>query len=239
MGNNTMKKYVPTPYSYSSAVAAGDFIYLGLHRGFGNDFITQIDNTFSRLQNTLAELEIPLSNLVMAYVWFKDIKDVPAMEKRFMEYFEKGKYPARTGGSTEFIDDDCLFMMHGIACRKEVDMMKVKRIPTNFSFSTAVAAGDYVFIGHHRGFGNGFATQFDDMFSRLKKTLSEFRLTLDNLTQVNVRLKNIKDLPEMEKRFNDYFKKDNFPARMTTTTRFIDNDCLLMIDGVAYRENHE
>jgi 2-iminobutanoate/2-iminopropanoate deaminase len=38
----------------------------------------------------------------------------------------------------------------------------------------------------------------------------------------------------MEKRFDNYFEKDKFPARMTSTTEFIDNDCLIMIDGVAY-----
>jgi 2-iminobutanoate/2-iminopropanoate deaminase len=220
-------------------VATGDFVFLGLHRGFGKDFITQLDSAFSYLKKSLTVLDTPLSNMIMVYVWFRDIKNVPAMEKRFMDYFEKGKYPTRTGGSTELIDDDCLFMMHGITCRKEVDMTQVKRITTNFSFSTAVGAGDYVFVGHHRGFGDGFTAQFDDMFSRLKKTLAEFGLTPENLTHVNVRLKNIKDLPEMEKRFNNYFKKDSFPARMTTTTNFIDNDCLLMIDGIAYRESHE
>jgi|UPI0003A596F1 hypothetical protein len=33
-----------------------------------------------------------------------------------------------------------------------------------------------------------------------------------------------------------YFEPNQFPARMTTTTtEFIDADCLLMIDGIAYR----
>jgi 2-iminobutanoate/2-iminopropanoate deaminase len=41
----------------------------------------------------------------------------------------------------------------------------------------------------------------------------------------------------MEKLFNKYFEKDRFPARMTATTEFIDADCLLMIEGVAYKEN--
>ena len=43
-------------------------------------------------------------------------------------------------------------------------------------------------------------------------------------------------LPEMEKRFNNCFEKGNFPARMTTTTKFVDDDTLLMIDGIAYRK---
>ena len=113
-------------------------------------------------------------------------------------------------------------------------MTEVKRISTPFSYSAAVVAGDFVFLGLHRGFGDGFSTQLDDTFLQLKKTLAALDLTLSHLVKVNVWLKNIEDLPEMEKRFNKYFEKGGFPARMTSTTEFIDDDCLLMIEGLAY-----
>jgi 2-iminobutanoate/2-iminopropanoate deaminase len=118
-------------------------------------------------------------------------------------------------------------------------MPEVKRVPTPYSYSAAVAAGDFVFLGLHRGFGDDFRTQFDDTFAHLKKTLAEFDLALVDLVKVNVHLKNVKDLPEMEKRFDNFFQKDSFPARMTTTTQFIDDDCLLMIEGTAYRGKSE
>ena len=116
-------------------------------------------------------------------------------------------------------------------------MTEIKRITTPYSYSLAVEAGDFVFLGIHRGFGDNFTTQFDDTFKYMEKTLAEFDLTLAHLVKVNVWLKHIKDLPEMEKRFNDHFKKGSFPARMTSTTEFIDDDCLLMIDGIAYRKS--
>jgi len=115
-------------------------------------------------------------------------------------------------------------------------MPEITRVPTPYSYSSAVAAGDFAYLGLHRGFGNSFAEQFDDTFAYLKRTLAEFGLTLAHLVKVNVWLKHIDDLPEMEKRFRDYFAENAFPARMTSTTEFIDADCLLMIDGVAYRE---
>jgi len=114
-------------------------------------------------------------------------------------------------------------------------MANIKRVSTPYSYSTAVAAGDYVFLGLHRGFGDSFPEQLDGIFAYLKKTLGEFELTLDSLVKVNVWLKNIQDLPVMEKAFEKYFDKGKFPARMTATTEFIDADCLLMIDGIAYR----
>jgi 2-iminobutanoate/2-iminopropanoate deaminase len=113
-------------------------------------------------------------------------------------------------------------------------MANIKRIPTPYSYSTAAAAGDYIFLGLHRGFGDSFPEQLDGIFEHLKSTLGEFGLTLDNLVKVNVWLKNIQDLPVMEKAFEKYFEKGKYPARMTATTEFIDADCLVMIDGVAY-----
>jgi 2-iminobutanoate/2-iminopropanoate deaminase len=124
----------------------------------------------------------------------------------------------------------------------EKGMSGIKRITTQHSYSKAVEAGDFVFIGLHRGKGSRFAEQLESTFGSLKKTLTEYNMTLENLVKVNVWLKNIQDLPEMEKLFRPYFTTDNsgsdqFPARMTATTEFIDADCLMMIDGVAYRKS--
>lgn len=118
-------------------------------------------------------------------------------------------------------------------------MTKIERITTPYSYSLAVAVGDFIFLGLHRGSGDDFKTQFDNTFKYLQKTLAEFGLTLDHLAKVNVWLKHIQDLPEMEQQFCNYFENDRFPARMTATTEFIDDDCLLMIEGIAYRKNGE
>ena len=118
-------------------------------------------------------------------------------------------------------------------------MSEIKHVTTPYSYSIAVACGDYVFLGLHRGFGDSFAAQLDGTFAYLKRTLGELGLSLESLVKVNVWLKDIRDLPEMEQRFRDYFAEGRFPARMTSPTEFIDDDCLLMIDGVAYRGDHE
>lgn len=116
-------------------------------------------------------------------------------------------------------------------------MSPITRISTRFSYAKAVAAGDTVYLGLHRGFGDDFSTQFKDVFDALKRTLAEIELSLGHLVKVNVWLKNIGDLPAMEEGFRDYFEEDQFPARMTSTTEFVDDDCLLMMEGIAYRGN--
>jgi 2-iminobutanoate/2-iminopropanoate deaminase len=111
------RKYIPTPHSYSQAVAAGDYVFLGLHQGLGKDFTEQFHNTFKSLKETLANFDLALADIVKVNVWLKNIDDVRKYEKLFGEYFEKDKFPARMGATTEFIDKDCFLMIDGIAYR--------------------------------------------------------------------------------------------------------------------------
>lgn len=105
----------PTPYSYSSAVAAGGFVFLGLHRGFGNDFTEQMAGTLDHLSRTLDGHGLALSHLVKVHVWLKDINDLPSMERYFAERFPPAGFPARMTSTTQFIDEDCLVMVDGVA----------------------------------------------------------------------------------------------------------------------------
>ena len=228
---------VPAPWSYSFAVAAGGFVFLAGHRGFGDDFAAQLNDAFSRLKKTLAEYDLTLSDLVKVHVRLKDIRNRPEMEKLFRNYFEKDSYPAIINSKSEFVDDDTLFSVDGIACRKEAEMKAIKHIPTPWSYSLAVAAEDFIFLGLHRGWGDDFTAQFHDTLTRMKKTLTEFGLTLADLVKVNVWLKDIENVRVYEQLFKEYFEEGKYPARMGATTEFIDDDCLLMIEGVAYRGN--
>jgi 2-iminobutanoate/2-iminopropanoate deaminase len=113
-------------------------------------------------------------------------------------------------------------------------MPNVQYVPTPYSYSAAVRAGATIFLGLHRGFGETFSDQLEGALAGMKNTLAEFGLGLDSLMKINVWLKDVRDLPSMEKIVGNYFEKDHYPARMTATTQFIDQDCLVMIDGTAY-----
>ena len=76
-------KRISTPYSYSLAVAAGDFVFLGLHRGFGDDFTTQFHDAISRLKKTMAEFDLSLAHFVKINVWLKTSKIFAYMKSFF------------------------------------------------------------------------------------------------------------------------------------------------------------
>ena len=91
-----------------------------------------------------------------------------------------------------------------------------------------------MFVGLHRGFGDTFAMQLDSAVDGLRATSSHYELDLDALVKIHVWLRDVSDLPDMEKRFTRYFKEGAYPARMTSTTGFIDEDCLVTLEGIAY-----
>jgi len=113
----TELKRIPTPWSYSAAVEAGDYVFLAMHRGSGDDFTTQFHGALTNLKKTLAAYDMKLADLVKINVWLKNVQDIRIYEKLFRDYFEEGKYPARMGATTEFVDDDCLVMIEGLAYR--------------------------------------------------------------------------------------------------------------------------
>jgi 2-iminobutanoate/2-iminopropanoate deaminase len=108
---------IPTPQTYSAAVAAGDLVFLGLHRGLGESFGQQLAGTFEGIQKRLAALDPPLESNVKANVWLRDMNDLPEMEKDFARYFARRRFPAGMTATTGFIDSDCLVMVDGMAYR--------------------------------------------------------------------------------------------------------------------------
>ena len=115
----------------------------------------------------------------------------------------------------------------------------IKRMPTHCGDETCpscVVAGDFIFLAHHAG---GFDSddvvhQMEASFDRLKKTLESVGASLDDMVQINLFLRDIEDFRLARDVFFKYFNE--FPARMTLTTDFVDSACLCMLDGIAYKK---
>jgi 2-iminobutanoate/2-iminopropanoate deaminase len=72
-------------------------------------------------------------------------------------------------------------------------------------------------------------------FDKMKKTLESVGASLDDMVQINLFLRDIGDFRSARDVFYKYFKND-FPARMASTTDFVDSSCLCMLDGIAYKK---
>lgn len=105
------------PFSYSSAVIAGDLVFLDLHRGVGSDFSDQLADVMNNVRVTLNKCGLSLHYLVKVSVWLKYIEDLSTMEQAFFDWYPTGGFPARITSTTEFCDEDCLVMIEDVACR--------------------------------------------------------------------------------------------------------------------------
>lgn len=114
----------------------------------------------------------------------------------------------------------------------------------NFTFSTFVQAGDFIFVSHHGGYHKGEFTTIEEQtelcFKRLRFTLEKAGAALEDIVHVNVYLKD----PKYFKGFRDVFRmqfKNGYPARMGIfSNKFLDEECLMQMDAIAYKpENND
>ena len=89
-------------WAHSGIVKAGDFCYLSYCVGnIGGNIEEQINGAFDNMEERLAMVGLTLENVVQMDCLFRDVYNIPVMEKVIRERF-KGKYPARKSIQTNF-----------------------------------------------------------------------------------------------------------------------------------------
>lgn len=89
-------------WAHAGVVEAGDFCFLSYCVGnIGGTIEQQINGAFDEMERRLALAGLALENVVKMDCLFRDVWNIPVMEKVIKERF-KGKYPARKSIQTEF-----------------------------------------------------------------------------------------------------------------------------------------
>jgi len=83
--------------------------------------------------------------------------------------------------------------------------------------------------------GTTIAEKFDVVISNIKKILDEARLTLDNVIRVHLYLTDLKELPELNKVYINYFKHP-LPARTAVGVNALPLGATLEMDVIATRK---
>lgn len=122
MGSELERHGVLDDMAISLAVEAGGFVYCSFCVGnVGQDVEAQVNGALDDLARRLAGLGLGLSDVVQVDALFRDIWDIPVMERVFRDRF-KGAYPARKSIQTEFAHvggtDGLQFQLDAIAYRK-------------------------------------------------------------------------------------------------------------------------
>ena len=89
-------------WAHTGIIKAGDFYYLSYCVGnIGGTIEQQINGAFDEMERRLSLFGLTLENVVQMDCLFRDIWNIPVMEKMIKERFN-GKYPVRKSIQTEF-----------------------------------------------------------------------------------------------------------------------------------------
>jgi len=99
----------------SSVIEAGDFVVIGhCCRNIDQPVENQIIGAIDQLCERLALVGLTLDSVVQIDALFRDIYQIPVMEKVFIERFN-GKYPVRKSIQTDFAYEGIHFQLDAIA----------------------------------------------------------------------------------------------------------------------------
>ena len=107
------------------------------------------------------------------------------------------------------------------------------------AYSGFVEAGDFIFLSFCVGnVGGSIDEQVEGALTNMSERLEKVNLTLDSVVKVDVMLRDVWDIPVMERVFKQRFK-GNYPARKTISTEFAHkggpDGLKVQIDAVAYK----
>lgn len=98
----SIKRYdIHEDYAYSGVVEAGDFVYCSFCVGnVGQSVEMQIEGAFDNMAERLALVGLTLEEVVKIDVLFRDVWQLPLLEKVIKKRFKN--YPARKTIGTDF-----------------------------------------------------------------------------------------------------------------------------------------
>lgn len=112
-------------------------------------------------------------------------------------------------------------------------------INEDYAFAGFVEAGDFIFLSFCVGnVGGSVEEQVEGALNNMSERLAKVNLSLDSVVKLDVLLRDVWDIPVMEKVFKERFK-GNYPARKTISTEFAHaggpDGLKVQMDAVAYR----
>lgn len=106
-------------WAHTGIIKAGDFYFLNYCVGnVGQSVEAQINGAIDQMEERLCMVGLSLENVVQIDCLFRDIWNIPIMEKVIKERFN-GKYPVRKSIQTEFAhvggEEGLQFQLDGVA----------------------------------------------------------------------------------------------------------------------------
>ena len=138
-----------------------------------------------------------------------------------------------------------------VAIQKVIEVIKERTVSNiirgdvndEWAHSGYVEAGDLVFLSYCVGnVGKSVEEQVNGALDHMEKRLAEVNLQLSDIVKLDILLRDVWNIPIMEKVFKERFR-GGYPARKTISTDFAHvggpDGLHVQIDGIAYRGKRE
>ena len=97
-----IRKDISEEWAHAGIIKAGDYCFLSYCVGnIGGAFEEQVNGAFDQMESRLALFGLTLENVVHMDCLFRDVWNIPIMEKVIKKRFN-GNFPARKSIQTEF-----------------------------------------------------------------------------------------------------------------------------------------
>lgn len=111
--------------------------------------------------------------------------------------------------------------------------------------SSAVIAGDLVYLSGHVGFRKDrsvakgdFREQARQALENIKTVLEDCGSSLDQVIKINVVITRVENFAAFNEVYRQYFKEGSYPARATHVAGLVNPDLLVEVECVAQRPSH-
>jgi 2-iminobutanoate/2-iminopropanoate deaminase len=247
---NTAKNQILTE-SVSQAVRIGQYIFCSGARAVDpdtqelvqGDYRQRVRQCFENLKMVLAEGGATLADVYFTTVYVRNMADRPIVNEVMREYFQQGKFPlriiveiSRLSGEQD-IEVDCSAYLGP----KEYLQTRGGHLPTG-PFSQGVRIGEYVYCSGVRPLvpetqllvEGDFETRVRRCLENIRAILSKGEADFSQVYTTTVYLRNMVNLPVVDKVFQEYFQEGSYPVRHVVEINRLNEGHDLEIACAAY-----
>ncbi len=246
----TYKGQIPTG-PFSQGIKIGDYVFCSGVRPIDSstqqlvvgDFRQRVRQCFENLKAVLAEGEATMDDVFTTIVYVRNMADRPIVNEVTREYFREGDFPLRIIVEISRLNEDHDLEIECAAYlgAKEFLTTRKGQVPTG-PFSQGVKIGSFVYCSGVRPIDPSTQKLVEGDFERrvrqcldnLGVIMSEGGADFSKVYTTTVYIRNMVNVPIVDKVFTEYFNKDRYPVRQIVEINRLNEDHDVEIACSAY-----
>lgn len=246
----THKGQIPTG-PFSQGIRIGQYVFCSGVRPIDSttqklvegDFSQRVRQCFDNLKAVLAEGGATMDDVFTTIVYVRNMADRPIVNEVTREYFREGNFPLRIIVEISRLNEDHDLEIECAAYLgfKEILTTRKGQVPTG-PFSQGVKIGSFVYCSGVRPIApttqrlveGDFERRVRQCLDNLGAIMAEGGADFSNVYTTTVYLRNMVNVPIVDKVFAEYFNQDRYPVRHIVEVNRLNEDHDIEIACSAY-----